>query len=92
MLQFFALETFKEISFDYKLRLRYAISNYGRLVSYTDEPKNGRFVKGSILDGYRVFRFKIRDADNNIKNISSIDLLQIILFQKHQTLKFMFCI
>jgi hypothetical protein len=68
MLQFFALETFKEISFDYKLRLRYAISNYGRLVSYTDEPKNGRFVKGSILDGYRVFRFKIRDADNNIKN------------------------
>jgi hypothetical protein len=68
MLRFFATETFKEISFDGKLKLRYAISNFGRLVSYTDKPENGRFLKGSTLDGYRVFKYKIRDEDNNLKN------------------------
>lgn len=68
MLRFFPLETFKEISFDGKLQLRYAISNYGRLVSFTDKIEDGRFVKGSLQDGYKIFRYKIRDADNNIKH------------------------
>ena len=68
MLRFFATETFKEISFDGKLQLRYAISNYGRLVSYTDKPEDGRFIKGTTVKGYRIFRYKIRDADNNLKS------------------------
>lgn len=68
MPRFFATETFKEISFDGKLKLRYAISNYGRLVSYTEKPEDGQFVKGTTVDGYRIFRYKIRDADNNLKH------------------------
>ncbi|MFN3756883.1 MAG: NUMOD4 domain-containing protein [Flavobacterium sp.] len=68
MLRFFPLETFKEISFEGKLLLRYAISNYGRLVSFTDKIEDGRFVKGSLQDGYKIFRYKTRDADNNIKH------------------------
>ena len=68
MLRFFATETLKEISFDGKLQLRYAISNYGRLVSYTDKPEDGRFIKGTTIKGYRIFRYKIRDADNNLKH------------------------
>jgi hypothetical protein len=68
MLRFFATETFKEISFDGKLQLHYAISNYGRLVSYKDKPEDGQFVNGSTINGYRIFRYKIRDADNNIKH------------------------
>lgn len=68
MLRFFATEIFKEISFDGKLQLHYAISNYGRLVSYLDKPESGRFVKGTTIEGYRIFRYKIRDADNKIKH------------------------
>lgn len=68
MLRFFPLETFKEILFDGKLQLRYAISNYGRLVSFTDKIEDGRFVKGSLQDGYKIFRYKIRDTNNNIKH------------------------
>jgi hypothetical protein len=52
-------EEFKEISVDYSLKLRYAVSNYGRMVSFTDEIKKGRLLKGTTSEGYRVFRFKI---------------------------------
>jgi len=68
MLRFFATETFKEISFDGKLQLHYAISNFGRLVSYADKLEEGQFVKGTTINGYRIFRYKIRDADNNLKH------------------------
>jgi len=52
-------EEFREIKVDYSLKLRYAISNHGRMVSFTDEIKNGRLLKGTKSDGYKVFRFKI---------------------------------
>jgi hypothetical protein len=52
-------EEFREIEVDYSLKLRYAVSNYGRMVSFTDEIKNGRLLKGTKSEGYRVFRFKI---------------------------------
>lgn len=52
-------EEFKEILVDYSLKLRYAVSNYGRMVSFTDEIKNGRLLKGAMSEGYKVFRFKI---------------------------------
>jgi hypothetical protein len=52
-------EEFKEIEVDYSLKLRYAVSNYGRMVSFTDVIKNGRLLKGTKSEGYRVFRFKI---------------------------------
>lgn len=68
MLHFFVNETFKEISFDDKLQLRYAISNYGRLVSYIDNPLQGRFVKGTTINGYRIIRFKVRNSENIIKH------------------------
>jgi len=52
-------EEFKEISVDYSLKLRYAVSNYGRMVSFSDEIKNGILLKGTTSEGYKVFRFKI---------------------------------
>ena len=48
-----------------KLRNNYSISNYGRLVSYTDSKENGKLLKGSIVDGYPVFfvdRASVRDC------------------------------
>ena len=52
-------EEFREIEVDYSLKLRYAVSNYGRMVSFTDEIKNGRLLKGTTSQGYKVFRFYI---------------------------------
>jgi hypothetical protein len=60
MIQYFRGEEFKEIKIAYALQLRYAISNYGRLISFEDEFKNGRELKGSLLEGYRVMRYKTR--------------------------------
>ncbi len=52
-------EEFREIEVDYSVKLRYAVSNYGRMVSFTDEIKSGRLLKGTVSQGYKVFRFKI---------------------------------
>ena len=41
-----------------KLRYDYAVSNYGRIVSYSDNREEGRLLKGSLVDGYPVFRYK----------------------------------
>jgi len=52
-------EEFKEIIIEEKLRLRYAISNKGRLISFLDDIKVGRELKGGKTDGYRTFSHKI---------------------------------
>ena len=59
----FATEKFKEIALDGNLQFRYAISNFGRLISFTDKFEDGRIIRGSLTDGYRVFRYKIREGD-----------------------------
>jgi len=61
--QKFETEEFKEIELKGKLQLRYAISNFGRLISFTDKFENGRILKGSVTEGYRIFRYKIREGD-----------------------------
>jgi len=67
MLQFYPTETFKEIFLEDKLQLRYAISNYGRFLSFTDNIESGRFVKGSEQDGYRIWRYRVRDENNKLR-------------------------
>ena len=59
MLEIFENELFKEIEIDDRLKLHYAISNFGRLVSYKEKLEDGRIVKGSLTEGYRIFRYKI---------------------------------
>ena len=67
MLQFFALEKFTEIKLHETLQLRYAISNYGRLISFKNEFKDGKLLKGGTINGYRIFRYKIRE-NNEVLN------------------------
>jgi hypothetical protein len=68
-LEFYPTETFKEIKLadEDKLQLFYAISNYGRLVSYRDRVENGRLVNGSKQDGYRIWRYKVFDDRKKIR-------------------------
>ncbi len=60
-------EVFKEIIIEDKLRLRYAVSNKGRMVSFSDDINFGRELKGSFTDGYKMFKYKIY-TDGKIKN------------------------
>ena len=59
-LQVFDKERFVEIKLEDELKLRYAISNFGRLVSFTDKIEFGRIINGSITEGFRIFRYRIR--------------------------------
>lgn len=63
MIKFFPSEQFKEIILEDPLKFRYAISNYGRLISFTDSFENGRLLKGSPVDGYKTFSYKLRKGD-----------------------------
>ncbi len=67
MVRFFPTEQFKEITLNGPLQLRYAISNYGRLLSFSNEFSDGRIVKGTMIEGYRIFRYKVR-VDGKLKH------------------------
>ena len=67
MLRLYPGEIFKEIELEKGLQLRYAISNYGRFLSFTDKIENGRLVKGTKQDGYRIWRYTIRDENNKLR-------------------------
>lgn len=56
-------EEFREIAMEYKLKLRYAISNKGRLVSFSDQIIDGRLLQGGLVDGYRSFHYKVRTPE-----------------------------
>lgn len=58
MFRIFPGETFKEVFFETKKRKRYAISNFGRFISYTETFEDGVIVRGSKTEGYRLFRYK----------------------------------
>lgn len=57
MFRLYPNEKFKEFFFPEPHRRRYAISNRGRMVSFTDTPENGRLLRGSSTDGYRTVRY-----------------------------------
>ena len=60
-------EEFKEIIIEDKLKLRYAVSNKGRVISFIENIEFGRILKGCMTDGYKMFRYKIY-KDGKIKN------------------------
>lgn len=67
MIQLLRNEQFKELELPEKLRMRYAISNYGRLISFTDDMKNGRELKGGKMEGYRIFQYTYREEGTGKK-------------------------
>jgi hypothetical protein len=67
MLKIFVSETFKEIELEDKLQFRYAISNLGRFISFTNTFEDGNIVKGSLTNGYRIWRYKV-NIDGKIKH------------------------
>jgi hypothetical protein len=53
-------ERWKEADFPNSLAKRYAISNKGRLASFTGNLfKDGNLLKGSLQEGYRIMRYSV---------------------------------
>lgn len=57
MIRFYGNEVFREIEVEHVMKFRYAVSNRGRLVSFSDTVENGNLLKGSLSDGYRTFSY-----------------------------------
>ena len=60
MLRLYPSEIFRQIPIDAPLKMNYAVSNYGRLISYTEIFQDGQEIKGGLSDGYRTMRYVIQ--------------------------------
>jgi hypothetical protein len=60
-------EEWKEFEIEIKGKVRYAVSNHGRLKSFTDNIDEGRMLKGSMIEGFVYLRFK-RQKNNEVVN------------------------
>ncbi len=54
-------EVAREFEVDSRLTFRYAITNYGRLISFSDDIMTGRMLKGGRVEGYNVLNYRIRE-------------------------------
>jgi hypothetical protein len=54
-------EMFKQISIEHPLQKKYAVSNQGRIISYTDDFLSGREIKCSKVEGFKIFRYQTRE-------------------------------
>src|SRR5690606_3248467 len=64
MLVLYPGEEFKEIEVDKRLQKKYAISNYGRMISFEKEMfEDCKEIKLSTVNGYRLFLYKYREND-----------------------------
>ena len=71
MLSILIGEKFKELTLEGNQKSRYAISNYGRLIRFTENFEDGNLLKGSETNGYKVFRYKSVE-NGKIKNYSKM--------------------
>ncbi|WP_313806189.1 NUMOD4 domain-containing protein [Flavobacterium sp.] len=56
MIRYYPNEVFKEFEVKGNRKKRYAISNMGRLMSFTEDISDGVLLKGALADGYRLMR------------------------------------
>jgi hypothetical protein len=69
MIQFYPDEKWKELELENKAGLKYALSNYGRLVSFSDSISNGYLLKCSQNKGYKLFRHYVyNDGKKTLKS------------------------
>ena len=66
-IRFYFNEEYKEFTLHESLKLRYAITSFGRIISFKNDVFDGRFLKGSLADGYKIIHYKIR-IDDKLKN------------------------
>jgi len=57
MLKFLPEEIFKEIRLEGISKRRYSISNFGRIISFTDKIEKGQFLGGGRIEGYKNLKY-----------------------------------
>lgn len=64
MITYLKNEMWKDLPIKFKssLRKKYAVSNHGRVVSFTHEIKDGNELNGSTVEGYTVINVKPNDT------------------------------
>ncbi len=60
MIQLNRGEEFKQIIIEDPLQKKYAVSNQGRIISYTDDFLNCKELKCAKTEGFRIFRYQTR--------------------------------
>lgn len=60
MIRFYPNEQFQEVEIDFPLQNRYAVSNKGRLISFTNSFDDGRLLTGGNSSGYKTLRYNIK--------------------------------
>ncbi|UPT71755.1 MAG: NUMOD4 domain-containing protein [Flavobacterium sp. JAD_PAG50586_2] len=84
MIRLYAGEEFREIETDFPLKFRYAVSNRGRLISFTDNFNDGNLLKGSYSDGYKGFRYgKTENGKRIYKTLFIYKLVAQLFIKKH---------
>lgn len=63
MLVLYPGETFVHLDLGVEKKIRYGISNFGRLISYKDTFKDGNLLKPNVTNNLRIFRYKVRKDD-----------------------------
>ena len=64
MNKFFSDEVWKELDNIPKgVRLKYAVSNYGRVMSFKDTIENGNILKGGLIGGYPILKVRPKGKD-----------------------------
>ena len=63
----FVLEQWKEYKIEIEGKVKYAVSNLGRIKSFSESIESGNFLKGGITEGFLFLRYK-RQKNNVIKN------------------------
>ena len=64
MIHFYVSEKWKEFLDGKHLTFKYAVSNFGRLISFTDKIEEGRLLKGGVSDEYPRFIYKTKKGKN----------------------------
>jgi hypothetical protein len=76
MIKPFVGEEFVEVDFAMNCINRYAISNFGRVVSFKDKFEEGKLMFGSSCDGYRVVSFT--RTENNKKYCKNFGIGRLV--------------
>jgi hypothetical protein len=72
MIRIYPNEEFKEVSLGSPQRMRYAVSNKGRLASFTDRIEDGTILKGGNSDGYVTLRYIERNENGNKNRVKFV--------------------
>lgn len=78
MLRLLPSEKFLEIEVPSYLRRRYAVSNHGRMISFTDSMSQGRLLANSDNGGYVMFRYQNLNREKGMTRYTMLFVYRLV--------------